>query len=186
MNSWSQATPDQNQSKSLILWGCITLKWMKPNGFEGSRVNNFVELWCLMASRSLEIWLLATSFLKSTIGWPQQPMKERVPDICKELDVWWSILQKGNGFDHLGARDDLSGPRRCWSCRVYWDSKDCKAWKITNDCCRVIQVPEFIFILMTWKPLFFGRIVKYQIEFCHLLSWRLLRPVYVTFLKTGW
>ena len=47
-------------------------------------------------------------FQKSNIRWPQQPPKERVPDISKKLDFWWSIPQKGTGFDHLGARDDLT------------------------------------------------------------------------------
>ena len=45
-------------------------------------------------------------FKKSNICWPQQPLKERVPDISKKLDFWLSIPQKGTGFDHLGARDD--------------------------------------------------------------------------------
>ena len=73
----------------------------------------------------------------------------------------------------------------CWGCRGLWGCKGSKVWKITTDCCRVIQVPEFSFILMFWKQIFFVRIMKYQLEFWNLLSWRLLRPVYVTFLKTG-
>ena len=27
-------------------------------------------------------------------------------DISEKLDFWWSILQKGTGIDHLGAKDD--------------------------------------------------------------------------------
>ena len=49
----------------------------------------------------------------------------------------------------------------------------------------VIKVPEYSFILMFWKQIFFVKIMKYQVEFWTLLSWRLLRPGYVTFLKTG-
>ena len=52
----------------------------------GRRINNFVELWCLVASRGVEILVSSTSFQKSTIGWPQQPPKERVPDISNNLD----------------------------------------------------------------------------------------------------
>ena len=66
-----------------------------------------------------------------------------------------------------------------------WGCKGSEAWKITTDDCRIIQVPEFSFILMFWKQIFFVRIMKYQVEFWHLLSWRLLRPAYVNFLKTG-
>ena len=69
---------------------------------KGRRINNFVELWCLVASRGVDIWVLSTSFQKSNIGWPQQPLKERVPDISKKLDFWWSIPQKGTGFDQFG------------------------------------------------------------------------------------
>ena len=39
----------------------------------GRRVDDFVELWRLVASGGLEIWVSSTSFQKSNIGWPQQP-----------------------------------------------------------------------------------------------------------------
>ena len=42
------------------------------------RIHNFIELWCLVGSGGLEIWVLSTSFQKSNIGWPQQPLTERV------------------------------------------------------------------------------------------------------------
>ena len=35
-----------------------------------SRIENFDELWCLVASRGLDISVLSTSFQKSNIGWP--------------------------------------------------------------------------------------------------------------------
>ena len=44
----------------------------------GSRIENFDELWCLVASRGLEICVLSTSFQKNDIDWPQQPQTERV------------------------------------------------------------------------------------------------------------
>ena len=53
----------------------------------------------------------------------------------------------------------------CWGCRGHWGCKGSKAWKITTDDCRVIQVPGFSFILMFWKQIFFVRIIKYQVEF---------------------
>ena len=37
----------------------------------GRRINNFVELWCLVASGGVDIWVSSTSFQKSIIGWPQ-------------------------------------------------------------------------------------------------------------------
>ena len=73
----------------------------------------------------------------------------------------------------------------CWGCRGHWGCKGSKAWKITTDDCRVIQVPWFSFILMFWKQFFFVRILEYQVELWHFLCWRLLRPANGTFLKTG-
>ena len=44
----------------------------------GRKSNNFAELWCLVASRGLDIWVSWTSFQKSNISWPQQPPTEKV------------------------------------------------------------------------------------------------------------
>ena len=168
----------------------------------GRRINNFAELWYLVASRDMEIWVSSTSFPKILIEWPQQPPTERVSDISKKMDFGWSIPQKGTGFDHLGARDDPNirisiflmkwgcwghwGHWGCWGCRGLWGCKASKVCKITTDYCRVIQVPKFNFILMFSKQIFFVRIMKYQVEFWNLFgSWRLLRPAYVTFFITG-
>ena len=52
----------------------------------GSRIENFDELWCLVASGGLEICVSSTSFQKNDIGWPQQPPTERVSDISEKLD----------------------------------------------------------------------------------------------------
>ena len=72
----------------------------------GRRINNFAELWCLVASRGVEICVSSTSFQKNDIGWPQQPLTERVSDISKKLDFWWSIPHKWTNIGHFGARDD--------------------------------------------------------------------------------
>ena len=40
-----------------------------------------------------------------------------------------------------------------------------KAWKITSEDFRVHQVLKFSFILMFWNKIYFGRIMKYQVEF---------------------
>ena len=49
-------------------------------------INNFIELWCLVASGGLEICVSSTSFQKNDIGWPQQPWTKRVSDIGEKLD----------------------------------------------------------------------------------------------------
>jgi hypothetical protein len=47
----------------------------------GSRIENFNELWCLGALGNLDFCVSSTSFQKSNIGWPQQPLTERTSDI---------------------------------------------------------------------------------------------------------
>ena len=44
----------------------------------GSRIKNFDELWCLVASGGLEICVSSTIFQKNYISWPQQPPTEKV------------------------------------------------------------------------------------------------------------
>ena len=53
---------------------------------KGRRIDNFLELWSLLASGGLHICVLSTSFQKNDIGWPQQPPTERVLDISEKLD----------------------------------------------------------------------------------------------------
>jgi hypothetical protein len=44
----------------------------------GRRINNFLESWCLVASRVEGIRVSSISFQKSKSGWPQQPQTEKV------------------------------------------------------------------------------------------------------------
>ena len=125
----------------------------------------------------------------------------RASDISENFNFWWSIPQKGIGIGHLSARNDQIvrisiflmkwgcwghwGHSGCWGRLGHWGWRSFNAWKTTTEDFRVIQAFEFSFIFMFWKKGFWGRIMKYDIEFWHLFCWRLLRPVNVTFLKTG-
>ena len=44
----------------------------------GRRINNFIELWCIVASGGLEVCVSSTSFKKNDIGLPQQPQTQRM------------------------------------------------------------------------------------------------------------
>ena len=55
------------------------------SALRGRRINNFVELWCLVTSRGLEIWVSRISFQKSNISCPQQPLTEKV---LKSVKNW--------------------------------------------------------------------------------------------------
>ena len=167
----------------------------------GTRINNFVELWCLVASGGLEIWVSQISFQKNNIGCPQQPPAEKmlksvkiwifdhlfhkngpvlvilVPRIIKAADLV-IFLMKWGCWGHWGHWG-------CWGCRGLWGCRGSKAWKITADDFRVNQVLEFALFLMFWNKIYLGRIMKWHVEFEHLSCRRLLRPAEVTFLKTG-
>ena len=52
----------------------------------GSKIKNFDELWCEMASGGYDFCVSSTSFQKNNIGWPQQPPPERVSNISEKLD----------------------------------------------------------------------------------------------------
>ena len=47
----------------------------------GSRIKNLDELWWLVASGGYDFCVSTTSFQKSNIGWPQQPLTEKTSDI---------------------------------------------------------------------------------------------------------
>ena len=48
------------------------------SALRGRRINNFIELWRLVALRGLEICVSSTNFQKNDFGWPQQPPTEKV------------------------------------------------------------------------------------------------------------
>jgi len=51
----------------------------------GRKTNNFIELWCLVASGGLHFCVSSTSFQNIDIGWPQQPLTEGVSDISEKM-----------------------------------------------------------------------------------------------------
>ena len=55
-------------------------------------------------SGDVDIWVLSIYFQKSNVGWPLQPLTEKLPSICKNLDFWGSNPQKGTSIGHLGAQ----------------------------------------------------------------------------------
>ena len=63
----------QNYRVHISHWSVIS-----KSALRGRRINNFIELWCLAGSGGLDIWVSSTNFQKSNIGWPQQPLTERV------------------------------------------------------------------------------------------------------------
>ena len=119
----------------------------------------------------MTFWYLQSVFKKSNIGWPQQPRTEKISDTSKKLDFWWSIQQKtlvlvilvpgmiqpsgsGSSWMKWGCWGHW-GHRGCWGCWGHWGCRGSKAWKITTEGFRLIQVLElsFIYIFLGKKSL---------------------------------
>ena len=79
---------------------------ISKSALSGRGINNFIEVWFLVASGGVEICVSSNSFQKNDIGWPQQPPTERVSDVGEKLDFWWSITKKGASVGHFGAGED--------------------------------------------------------------------------------
>ena len=147
----------------------------------GRRINNFLQLWCLVASGVVGIWVSSTSFQKSNISWPQQPLTERYQISVKYwifddlfykkgllLVIWVLGMIKPSGSVNILMKWGCRGHWGHWGCWGHWGHWGCrgfKAWKIKTEDFRVIQAFEFSFIFMFWKKVFLGRIMKYHIEF---------------------
>ena len=126
----------------------------------GRRIENFLELWWLVASGVVGIWVSSTSFQKSNIGWPQQPLTEIVLISLKNWIFYDpfhkmvpGMIQSSQSVMFLmkwGCKGHWGHGGR-WGCRGHWGCRGSKVWKITTEDFRVIQVLEFSFILMFWK-----------------------------------
>ena len=51
----------------------------------GSRIENFDELWCLGPSGGLDFCVSPPTFQKRNIGWPKQPLTEKVIKIKPDI-----------------------------------------------------------------------------------------------------
>ena len=52
----------------------------------GRKIENFDDISLSAWLRGLPICVSSTSFQKNSMGWPQQPLTEKVSDISEELD----------------------------------------------------------------------------------------------------
>ena len=56
--------------------------------------------------RRIALLCFINQFWINDIGWPQQPLTEKVADISKKMEFWWFIPQNGTVIGHLGVKDD--------------------------------------------------------------------------------
>ena len=65
------------------------------SALRGRKINNVIELLCLVASGGLGICVSSTGFQKNDIGWPQQPPRKKV---LKFNMIFYASTQKKNVF----------------------------------------------------------------------------------------
>ena len=144
----------------------------------GRKIENFDDISLSAWSRGLPICVSSTSFQKNDIGWPQQPLTERVSDISEKLDFWWSIPQKGNGSDHLGDQtiriskkfDKTRLSRSVRPLRLLRPlrSSRLQRFKGLENYYWGLQIHPGIWIQLYFyvlKKVLMGRIMKYHVEF---------------------
>ena len=74
----------------------------------GRRVNNFIELWWLVASGVKKICVSSTIFQKNDISWPQQPPTEKV----LEFNMIFHDSTLGSAIKNLGLFSKSPGDLR--------------------------------------------------------------------------
>ena len=91
------------------------------------RINSFLELWCLVASGGLDIWVSSTSFQKSNIGWPHQPSKEKF----LKINIICHHSTKKTFFQNINLQffTDIS----TFSVRGCWDQLMLLFWKLIDE-----------------------------------------------------
>ena len=164
----------------------------------GRRIENFLELWWLAASRVVDICVSSISFQKSDISWPQQPPTEIVLISVKNWIFDGPFPKKGPELVLLVT--GMIQPSQSviffmkWGCEGHWGHGGCggcgghrgcrgsKVWKISTGDFRVIQVLEYFDVLKN-----FDLVDSWNISHWNLPTF-LLEAVEASrchFLKTG-
>ena len=154
------------------------------------RIHSLIELWCLVGSGGLEIWVLSTSFQKSDIGWPQQPPTEKVlksnvifRDSIKIIS--FSKHQCKAEFKNLNDSEVLSGDfaglktsAASMTSKASFHQNNYSSWWLDHPYQQKDQY-QFFFEERSSNIQFFT-------DIWYPFYWRLLRPANITVLKTGW
>ena len=164
------------------------------------RIYNFVELWILVALRGLEIWVSSTSFQKSDIGWPQQPLTEKVLKfnmIFHDSNKNYLFSKHGNKAENKNLDDSLDLNSDFPGLKTFAVSMTSTASMTSvasmTSTASIHQNNYWSWWLdHPWHPndqyqsLFVEWIIKIPIFHWYMIpfSWWLLRPVDVTFSKT--
>ena len=167
---------------------------------KGRRIINFIELWSIAGSGGLEIWVSVISFWKSDIGWPQQPLTEKVLKFNMIFHdssklILFSKHQNKAEFkdldDSLGLRSDFPGLRTSTvSITSTASMTSVASMTSTASIHKKITDPNGWIIpdtqMTNTSPFLWNGSLKVQFftYIWYIFSRRLLRPADVTFSKT--
>ena len=167
-----------------------------------SRIKNVIKIWCLVASRGLEICVSSTSFQTNYIGWPQQPPTEKVLKfnmifhdptqkrffqnikIKLNSNAWMTLKSSVVIFQALKP---LQPQWPQWPQQHQWPQ-----WPQQPHFIKKYTDPDGLIIPSTQmtntSPFLWNGSSKIQFftDIWYPFCQRLLRPANVTFLITGW
>ena len=161
------------------------------------RINNLIELWCLVASVGLHFCVSSTSFQKIDIGWPQQPPTENMLKFNMILktfflniriklnsDAWMTLKSSVVIFQALKP---LQPQWPQWPQQPQWPQ-----WPQQPHFIKIFTDPDGLIIpstqMINTSPILWNRSskIQYFTDIWYSFCRRLLRPADVNFLKTGW
>ena len=145
---------------------------------KGRRIINFNESWSIAGSGGLEIWVSVISFWKSDLGWPQQPLAEKL----LKFNMIFHDSNKKIFFQNIKIKLNL----RTWMTEILssdftdlrtsaasFHQKHYRSWWLDHPRHPNDQYQSLFVEWIIKSPVFHW----YLIPFC----WRLLRPVDATF-----
>ena len=155
-----------------------------------------------MASGVVDIWVSSTSFLKSNVSWPQQPPTKKVVNFniifheSTKSIIFQNIKIKLNSRTWMTLKSSVVIFQTLEPQRPQWplqpQQPQWPQWHRQPHFINIFTHPDDWIIPSTQmtntSPFFWNGPSKIQFftNIWYPFCWRLLRPAYVTFLKTGW
>ena len=140
------------------------------------RTNNCAEIWCLVASGGVDIWVSWPSFQKSNIGWPQQPPAEKVLKSVKnwifddEFHKNWQLLVILVPGMILPSRSVIFLIK--WGCKVHIEIQHLFCWRLlrpTN--VTFLKTGRWNISLRAWFLFFSLAIRSYIVVYARVFPW---------------
>ena len=180
--------------------GWIIVKWTKLNGSDRyRRINNFIELWYLVALGGLDICVSSTNFQENDISWPKQPLTKKV----QKFNMIFHYSTPNFFFHNIRIKLNSNAWMTLKSLAVVFQASkllqpqwpqqpqqpQCPKWPQQAHSIKKITDPNDLIIpsiqMTNTGPFLWNRSSKIQIatDTWYTFCWRLLRPADVIFLE---